>query len=218
VTRFRGPLWRVAGSFAGWLVFVMSFTLLYRSSEAVMGLGGYCASGGPYVIETECPDAVLMFVPWTIFTGIGAVFLATVLARGFGMPLLAWAWPILFLGLGVAFILAMVRDFSVSWLLCGVLFLVMGGVPLWYGLAEAPREILLGSTNAFDVPFTPADRRAARRIRLPRVRAGTAAGTSDGPEPVEPAPGDWALSLGTGAAAIALGIYLANLWFDAVGS
>ena len=73
MTRFTGPLWRVAGSFVSWFVFALSFTLLYLGSAVVMGLGGYCASGGPYVIETECPDAVVAFVPLSIFTGLAAV-------------------------------------------------------------------------------------------------------------------------------------------------
>ncbi|MEZ5189817.1 MAG: hypothetical protein R2717_02260 [Schumannella sp.] len=56
--KFSGPLWRVAGSFASWFLFTLCFTLLFLGSTVVMGLGGYCASGGPYVIETQCPDAV----------------------------------------------------------------------------------------------------------------------------------------------------------------
>ena len=64
-----------AGSFrirtvVSWLLFTLSFTLLYQVSAVVMGLGGFCASGGPYVIETECPEA-LEQVPIDILPGLG---------------------------------------------------------------------------------------------------------------------------------------------------
>ncbi len=49
--RFASPLWRVLGSFISWFVFSLSFSLLYVGSATVMGLGGFCASGGPYVID-----------------------------------------------------------------------------------------------------------------------------------------------------------------------
>ncbi len=57
----NGPAARVLGSAVSWLLFSTSFTLLYQVSAIVMGLGGFCASGGPYVIETQCPDAVVIF-------------------------------------------------------------------------------------------------------------------------------------------------------------
>lgn len=63
----NSPLARVAGSAASWLLFVCCFALLYRTSAIVMGLGGSCASGGPYAIEVECPEAVLLYTPLSIF-------------------------------------------------------------------------------------------------------------------------------------------------------
>ena len=35
-----------------------------------MDLGGFCASGGPYVVAVECPDAVLATTPLSIFGGV----------------------------------------------------------------------------------------------------------------------------------------------------
>src|SRR6186713_329670 len=106
MNRFASPLWRVLGSFVSWLLFSLSFSLLYMGSAVVMGLGGFCASGGPYVIETECPDAVVAYVPLSIFGGLIACAIGAVFAQGFGTPLISWGWPILFGGLGTAFLIS----------------------------------------------------------------------------------------------------------------
>jgi len=50
----NSPGARVLGSAVSWLLFTCSFTLLYLTSGLVMGLGGSCAAGGPFVIETRC--------------------------------------------------------------------------------------------------------------------------------------------------------------------
>jgi len=130
VTRFTGPLWRVLGSAASWLLFTFCFTLLFLGSAVVMGLGGYCASGGPYVIETECPDAVVATMPLSIFGGLAAVAIGAIFARGFGTPLVSWAWPILFVGLGLGFLVASTAPGGITFLIIGILFVLMGGVPL----------------------------------------------------------------------------------------
>ncbi len=43
-------------------------TLVWLSMRAVMNVGGFCAEGGPYVIETPCPDGV----PLLLMMGISA--------------------------------------------------------------------------------------------------------------------------------------------------
>ena len=63
MSRFDAPGWRLAGSVLSWAMFAFFFGGLYQTAAVVIGLGGYCASGGPYVIETECPDAVVVFAP-----------------------------------------------------------------------------------------------------------------------------------------------------------
>ena len=115
--------------------------------------------------------------------------------------------------------------------MCGILFVLMGGFPLYLGLRADARELFLGSTDAFDTPFAgvgprPTVTRLPRPRRIPIVDATTVSGIStvsgdaaDDPAnrtPVVPALGHWTLSLGVMAAAVALGIYLANLWFAAV--
>jgi hypothetical protein len=210
MTRFDGPAWRVLGSFGSWFLFTLCFTLLYLGSSTVMGLGGYCAKGGPYQIEVECPDAVALFVPLSIFGGIAAVGIGIFLARGFGTPLLSWAWPILFLGLGIAFLLASTMPGAISFLICGVLFVAMGAVPLYLEVRASVRELFLGSTNAADAPFVQRDNVRPAPFRLAHRR-------EDEPEAVVPAAGDWTLSLGILVVAVGLGLYVAMLLWRAAG-
>lgn len=117
----------------------MCLTLIFLSMRAVMDVGGFCAEGGPYVIETHCPDGV----PLLLVGGIFGLF-------GFG-GLMAWkgsiiggiygglvllAWPVLFLSLGLNFL-----EYAVNtpegegivwgWLIPGVLFVIMGAAPLF---------------------------------------------------------------------------------------
>lgn len=209
MTRFSGPLWRIAGSLGSWLLFALCFALLYRGSATVMGLGGYCASGGPYVIETECPDAVILFVPLSIFGGIAAVGIGLILARGFGAPLISWAWPTLFIGLGIAFLIASTVPGGISFLICGVLFVVMGAVPLYLEVRASVRALFLGTTNAADVPFTADESARTGLLHIPSRRSDADA--------VAPTAGDWTLSLGILVAGVGLGVYLADLLWQAAG-
>jgi hypothetical protein len=208
--RFASPLWRVLGSFVSWLVFSLSFTLLYVGSATVMGLGGFCASGGPYVIETQCPEAVVAFVPVSIWTGLAAVAIGAVFAQGFGTPLVSWAWPILFVGLGVAFLISSTVPGGTTFLIIGILFVIMGGAPLVLEFRASPQRLFLGSTNAADRKFIEGGK--ARWSPTQMTHFGAAEST----EPLPPTAGDWTLALGILVAAVGLGIYLASLLWMAV--
>jgi hypothetical protein len=210
MSRFAHPLYRVLGSVVSWLLFSLCFSLLYMGSSTVMGLGGFCASGGPYVIETECPDAVVAFVPLSIFGGLAAVALGAIFAQGFGTPLLSWAWPVLFVGLGVAFLIASATPGGITFLLLGVMFVVMGAVPLWWEVRASPQRLLLGSTNAADTRF--AENEAARWSPTQFTHYGA---RESGQQPVRATGGDWALSLGILVASVAVGVYLAQLLWAA---
>ena len=57
----------------GWIAAVVgafglagSIALFNLSMAPVLELGGRCASGGPYVIASECPDTV-----WVTFVSVG---------------------------------------------------------------------------------------------------------------------------------------------------
>ena len=109
-----------------------------------MDLGGFCASGGPYVIAVECPDAVLATTPLSIFGGFlaaGLIIWGGAALGGEWWSLVFLAWPALFLSLGWNFLeygfFAVEGDWVWSWLFCGVLFVLMGAVPLAIGIGIA---------------------------------------------------------------------------------
>lgn len=126
----------------GGLAFTL--TILWLSMRVVMGIGGFCASGGPYVPAVECPDVVVALTPLSIF----GLFIFGGLALWGGSDLggrwaalISLGWPALFLSLGWNFL-----EFGLwppggapgeivwSWLFCAVIFGLMGGVPLVVGL------------------------------------------------------------------------------------
>lgn len=209
--RFQTPIWRVLGSGVSWLGFTFCFTLLYLSSAVVMGLGGYCASGGPYVIETECPDAVVATTPLSIFGGLAAVALGAYLTRGFGMPLVSWAWPILFVGLGAAFLIASAQPGGITFLIIGVLFVAMGLFPLVLEVRASLQNLLIGTKNVAGVPFEQSGRSRASYLQFGRWDK------TESDDTVMPAVGDWTLALGIAIVAIGLGIYFASQLFAALG-
>ncbi len=148
MSRFNAPGWRFAGSVVSWLMFTF-FGGLFQTAGVVIGLGGYCASGGPYVIETECPEAVVVFAPLGIFGMLAAAGVALIFARGFGVSLVAWAWPILFVGLGAQFAVGAIGGISiVTNIVIGVMFIVMGLAPVWFLVgSKAIVPTLVGSVN-----------------------------------------------------------------------
>jgi hypothetical protein len=207
--RVRTPAWRIAGSFVSWLLFTFSFAALFQTAGVVIGLGGYCASGGPYVIETECPESVVLFAPLGIFGMVIAVGIGVLIAGRFGTPLTDWAWPILFVGLGVQFVLGATLGVAiVTNVLLGAMFIVMGAVPLWFAIRAGIQPLLIGAVNAAGQPFAHDDR--GRRSYIPRA-------APEG-EPVPPTPGDWAAAVGLTAVGSWLGIWLSILAFQAASA
>ena len=107
MSRFASPLWRVLGSIVSWLLFSLCFSLLYMGSATVMGLGGFCAQRRAVRHRDRVPGCrgrlrarSRSSAGWRP-SRIGAIF-----AQGFGTPLISWAWPILFIGLGAAFLIS----------------------------------------------------------------------------------------------------------------
>ena len=114
--------------------------------RAVMDLGGFCASGGPYEIAVECPDAVIATTPLSILGGFlaaGLIIWGAAGLPGAWMSLVFLAWPALFLSLGWNFLeygfFPPEGGWVWSWLFCGVLFVLMGAVPLVIGDRRLPR-------------------------------------------------------------------------------
>ncbi len=112
-----------------------------------MDLGGFCASGGPYEIAVECPDAVIATTPLSILGGFlaaGLIIWGAAGLPGAWMSLVFLAWPALFLSLGWNFLeygfFPPEGGWVWSWLFCGVLFVLMGAVPLVIGIAAFRAE------------------------------------------------------------------------------
>jgi hypothetical protein len=127
-----------------------SLTILWLSMRAVMGIGGACATGGPFVPAVQCPEVVVALTPLSVF----GLFIFGGLAAWGGarlgggwMGTIFLAWPALFLSLGWNFLEFGLRppggepgELVWSWLFCAVIFLLMGGLPLVgviWGVREA---------------------------------------------------------------------------------
>jgi hypothetical protein len=128
-------VWKTALLTLGTFGFVFCLTLLYLSMRSVMDVGGSCAEGGPFEVRQQCPEGVAWIVPVSIFgmilsVGIG---LLGVFRQGGPRPFV-FAWSALFLALGWNFLEYGVDPpgggTSVGWLVCGGVFVLMGGAPL----------------------------------------------------------------------------------------
>ena len=115
-------------------------TLLYLGMRSVMEIGGACASGGPYVPRQPCPAGVPALMIGGIWGGIVCAFLYVWQTIKHRVPsLTVLFWPALFLSLGWNFL-----DFGLhppgedglawGWLVCAVVFLLMGGIPLVFAI------------------------------------------------------------------------------------
>lgn len=167
-------------------------TLTFLVMRAVMAVGGSCASGGPYVSARPCPD-----VAWLMPVGIvGGVILALVymLKKPARAPsFTSLLWPALFLSLGWNFL-----EFGLAppggkglewgWLVCAVVFALMGGVPLLMLLASEPRTYLRRVFwGAMEKPIPPPEPRLTASD-VPRPAARPAPAPSPPQSPPVPRP------------------------------
>jgi uncharacterized membrane protein len=117
--------------------FSFCLTCLYLAMRGIMRLGGFVASGGPYEIAHPAPHYVWIF-PVSIIVGLICMFLNAAQAKRVGgLNLLALAWPALFISLGWNFLDFAFRPpggggLAWGWLVCGVVFWLMGFVPLFF--------------------------------------------------------------------------------------
>ncbi|MCK4835062.1 MAG: hypothetical protein KAT17_00405 [Candidatus Aminicenantes bacterium] len=130
------------GNIKHWILFLLSqlgfglaLTCLYLGMRGIMRLGGFVASGGPYEIAHQAPDWIWI-MPVSIFLGIIVMFVSFAAGKKIGGPnLMALAWSALFISLGWNFL-----EFGFSppmgeglvwgWIICGVIFVPMGAIPL----------------------------------------------------------------------------------------
>ena len=129
----------VVGSLA---VVTGCITIVFLAMRSVMDVGGFCAQGGPYVIETPCPAGVPGLLMGGICVGLVAAFLYAQQAAGAGaVNLTGLLWPAVVHSLGWNFL-----EYGISpplegglawgWLMPGVVFVLMGGLPLLWVVPE----------------------------------------------------------------------------------
>jgi hypothetical protein len=174
----------------------LCLTLMYLGMRAVMDVGGACADGGPYVSAQSCPEGSAVALiggsfGLFLFGGIAMWYGARVGGIWSAAPLLAWSG--LFLSLGWNFLSYGVfntpegEGIVWSWAICGVLFVLMGGVPLIGGLSvfgSAPlRRSLFGAdaagSSARTIAFAPAGGDPRRAYRPATVATAASDTTSD---------------------------------------
>jgi hypothetical protein len=150
-----------------------SITLMFIEMRAVLDVGGSCADGGPYVSAQPCPDGTwLMFL--AIFGGFGWGALAfwagaSIGGRYASVPFLAW--PALFCTLGFNFLQYGVAPpggggVELGFLIPGILFELMGGIPLVLGLKYGSGAVV-GNDRAKDAQLAAGLRTSA--ITYPSV-------------------------------------------------
>ena len=139
-----GRLYRsIAGYLAGITLGTACLTLVFLGMRSVMEIGGACAEGGPYVAVQPCPDGAAL----ALIGGVFGLFAAAGLMIWFGSRLGAGyvflvflGWPALFISLGFNFLQFGLNppggESAVEWgfVVPGVMFWLMGGLPLVFGI------------------------------------------------------------------------------------
>jgi hypothetical protein len=161
----RRSVARVIGSLVGAGGVAFSLTLLSRSMRSVQAIGGVCKSGASATqIVHHCPAGVGGTMTLSIFGGLLFLLLFTVCSGDAGRSLLLLAWSALFLSLGWNFLdyglhITVSSDTTGSgvsggFLISGVLFIVMGVVPLVWVLPRLWR-VLTGEPDPDFPPDAP---------------------------------------------------------------
>ena len=126
----RGSLW----IFLSLGLVSASVTVLFLCMRSVMDIGGSCASGGAFEIARPCPGHVAALMPAAIWGGLIFTGLYVFFAMHYGVPtIVSLAWPALFLSLGYNFFDYGIHGQS-GFVVCGIVFVLMGGVPLVWAL------------------------------------------------------------------------------------
>jgi len=151
----RGPLGTTLATVAGFVAaagFTAALVVLLNMMLEVTAQGGFCAKGGPYVIQNECSDQVALLTPLSIFAMVIFVGIG-IAARGVGYLVAVLAWPALFCTLGGGFIYsAQYPSFGPTGYFLGGLFLLMGGVPLLLGIRGLIRSMIQSRSHPEPAP------------------------------------------------------------------
>ncbi|MDQ3982569.1 MAG: SHOCT domain-containing protein [Actinomycetota bacterium] len=148
-----------------------ALTLLFLGVRAGMDIGGTCASGGPYVPRVQCPEGTLFVTFGGVWGGLICVGLYLWATTKHRVPsLVGLAWPALFLSLGWNFL-----EYGIDppygdglgwgWLVCALLFALMGGIPLF-----AMAHPIASRFTKHPSPFTAPDVLVPTRARVKDLR------------------------------------------------
>jgi len=195
-----------------------AITLLSRILRSVTAVGGSCADGAPYVLAQPCPSgtgtALLFLFPCALLCLVGGLWGASVLEAP---PALWLGWPALFLTLGWNFLEdgfdpPMGGSIAVGYVVCGVVFVLMGAGPLlfWRSIARGSRRTpaTVPPRRADDDPASSAMSVAGHAGR--GGHAARAGGPGSEPEQPRRTTGWWLYYL----LAAALGVYGGLQLFD----
>ncbi len=127
---------------------VVALTVLYESMRAVMSIGGSCGSSGTGL--PSCPGHTAGLLPAAIWGGlIFAALYVWQCVKHHVPSFVSLLWPALFLSLGWNFV-----DYGINGgagsaglLIVGVVFGIMGGVPLVWALPHLWRVYALGKID-----------------------------------------------------------------------
>jgi hypothetical protein len=142
-------VFKLFGSLIGAAGVACALTVVSLGMRSVLNVGGTCASGNsPYVIRQQCPTGVAWLLPVAIWAGLGFLLLFYLCAPQGGKRCAVLAWPGLFLSLGWNFLQYGLpidgHSLQAGWLVPGILFILMGIVPLIFvapGLLRALRGV-----------------------------------------------------------------------------
>jgi hypothetical protein len=165
-------------------VFGVAFALtgVWLGMRSVMDIGGSCASGGPYEIATPCPAGVDVLLTLGIPLGIVSAGLMVWKGSMIGPTyagLVALAWPVLFLSLGWNFLEYGVRNpfgdgVELGWLIPGIIFVIMGGVPLLGWLTARGHGPVVPGVRSTTTPIELNELASAmRQVSLRASRSGS---------------------------------------------
>lgn len=163
---------RIVVMLVGLAITSAGLTVVFLGMRAVMDIGGYCASGGPYVIAQQCPEGTAALLPLGIIGGLVGVWMyAATSSKLPGPRLTLLTWSALFLSLGWNF-----WEYGLNppdgseglvwgWIICGVVFVIMGAFPL---LGLFNRDIAKGLLWADAPSGQPVDPRPIPAAGIPR--------------------------------------------------
>jgi hypothetical protein len=151
-------------------------TMLYLGMRSIMEIGGACADGGPFVPAVRCPEGV----PFMILGGIwGAIIMLGIYVwqtiKNKVPSFLAFSWSALFLSLGWNFL-----EFGLNppfgeglawgWLVCAILFGLMGGIPLVFAVKPVLRNFFNPKPEPERVKPLPVGEMRARLASRPKKK------------------------------------------------